>query len=84
MALRFHPLSLGQGQAPIARRLINEGSKEVYGVLQLKYSRLSFIFRLQSTLHSTDFGLFLSILTCIYNVGLYWIIIRFKDINFWY
>ncbi len=29
MAARFHALSLGQGQAPIATRMIKEGVREV-------------------------------------------------------
>ena len=31
MASRFHALSLGQGQAPIATRMIKEGVREVNG-----------------------------------------------------
>lgn len=30
MAQRFHALSLGQGQAPIATRMIKEGVREVF------------------------------------------------------
>lgn len=37
MAHRFHALSLGQGQAPIATRMIKEGVREVR-ILKQSYS----------------------------------------------
>ena len=39
MAQRFHALSLGQGQAPIATRMIKEGVREV----SILYIYMSFI-----------------------------------------
>jgi hypothetical protein len=37
MAQRFHALSLGQGQAPIATRMIKEGVREVSMTLYISY-----------------------------------------------
>lgn len=44
MASRFHALSLGQGQAPIATRMIKEGVKEVWHSLNLLTLHSSFPF----------------------------------------
>ena len=38
MSARFHALSLGQGQAPIATRLIKEGVSEVSRLLAVRKS----------------------------------------------